>query len=70
MQLNTPGTLHCGKLSLNRDRLLEGHDEAVLNTFLENIKKGKHNINVGYTIYLLPLGTHMGMWPSYCETIM
>ena len=30
MQLNTPGTVHCGKLSLNRDRLLEGHDEAVL----------------------------------------
>ena len=30
MQLNTPGTLHCGKLRLNRDRLLQGHDEAVL----------------------------------------
>ena len=29
-----PGTLHCGKLSLNRDRLLQGHDEAVLNKCL------------------------------------
>ena len=30
MQLNTPGTVHCGKLSLKRDRLLEGHDESIL----------------------------------------
>ena len=25
-----PDTLHCSKLSLNRDRLLQGHKKAVL----------------------------------------
>ena len=30
MQLNTPGSLPCSKLSLKRDSMLQGHEEAVL----------------------------------------
>ena len=33
MQFNTPGTLHCGKLSLNRDRLLTGTRKSSLCRF-------------------------------------
>ena len=35
MQLNMPGTLHCSKVSLNRDRLLQGHKFYIINGFVQ-----------------------------------
>ena len=53
MQLNTPGTIHCGKLSLNHGRLLQGHDEAVL--------------NIGYfCIWFSIAGSEVPCWLQHC----